>query len=667
MQVRSLSASLSALKKALLGTVFLAPVTAFAAGPPTCAQLATNPAYGLAGNSYITATASDNQGIASPQAAIVPATATNAAYCLVQFQYSSESGPAFGYAVGESQTIGIAVGLPLNSTDGGVPTNPGGYTWTALNGAWNGKVQNLGGGGNIGTVGSVTSATNYGWVGSASDGGHNAGPSGNGTVGNFGVIQATHQLDYGKIRDFASESQHQQYLWALSLAKQYYSRPATRNYWNSCSTGGRQGLVLAQNWGADFDGILAGAPVIYNNSLDLGHAWPALVNRDDVVGKGGAAITTAQYNTAVAHAIAACDVEGSDVVADGVVDDPRQCKYTAEGDQTILAAPAGTCTGANCLDSLQAAALDKIWDGPRNHLGKRIWNPWLKVMPVGGFIDVGPMIPDTQNAEYWDHKDLTYDVQNLYSSRALASANPFGEPAPIALEDEWMLSEGPGGPENLLAGADYQGIIDNVYSGPKHGKLIMWQGGADPDVFWQDSIHYYRAVATTFGSGRTDFAGLQSWFRYYHAPGVGHCGGGVGASPVQVTLPDGNAQIFDDLVKWVEDGIVPQSAGDYTHEGILATGPGTFGTRPICPWPTTAIYNGTGSTAVASNYHCGGNLEAYPPTAATNHVATICQEPVTVYDQATSDKLDYQALGITVGQCPSGGDDRHYAGGDNPQ
>ncbi len=139
--------TLLGLTAALMGSAALTPVTAFAAGPPTCAQLATNPAYGLAGNVNITQTASDNQGLVSPSAAIVPATSTNAAYCLVHFQFSSESGPAYGYAVGESQTIGIVIGLPLNSADGGTPHNPSGYSWTAVNGAWNGKVVNLGGGG----------------------------------------------------------------------------------------------------------------------------------------------------------------------------------------------------------------------------------------------------------------------------------------------------------------------------------------------------------------------------------------------------------------------------------------------------------------------------------------------------------------------------------------
>lgn len=626
------------LSAALLGSAAFTPVTASAATPVTCSQLAAL----LSANSYISQTPSDNEGKPSPTAAVVAATATNAAYCNVQFQFSAHSGPAFGYAVGESQTIDIGIGLPVNSVDGGT----GG-----IQGAWNGKIENLGGGGSIGSVGSTTSATNAHFVGSSTDGGHNSGPSGNGTHGNFGVIQATNQLDVGKVQDFVLESQHQQYVWALWLANKYYGHAASRNYWNGCSTGGRQGLALAGKFGYDFDGILAGAPVAYENDLDLAHTWPALVNRDDVVGAGHPAITTAQYNTAVAHAIAACDVEGTDTVTDGVVDDPRQCTYSVSADTTILAAPAGTCTGANCFDTVQAAAMDKIWDGPRNHDGRRMWHPWSKVM-TGGLIAVGPAIDTSQKEMYWDHHDLNYNTQNLYSTNALAAANPLGEPAPISIENEFLLSDGPTGPEQYQASDDYQGIISNVHNGAKNGKIIMWQGAADPMVFWQDGLRYYRAVATLYGGGTTDFSGLSTWLRYYHAPGVGHCGGGVGASPLTL-LPDGNSQIFEDLVNWVENGTVPQSAGDSTHLGILATGPGTFGTRPICPWPTTAIYNGTGSTAVAGNYTCGGNLDAYPPTAATNNVATICQSLITIYNQENSNSLDYKGMGITSAQCPN--------------
>jgi Tannase and feruloyl esterase len=659
---------LLALTAALMGSAVLPPVTASAAPTlPTCSQLATL----LAGNTFITQTASDNQGKASPTAVITPATATNAAYCNVQFQFSSQSGPTYGYAVGESQTIDIGIGLPLNATDGGTPSNPKGATWTAVNGAWNGKIENIGGGGDVGTVGSTTAATNGGYVGSSTDAGHNVAQTG--TVGNFGVIQATHQLDVGKLNDFTNGAIHQQYTWAKFLAQNYYGQPALRNYWSGCSTGGREGLGLAEEFGSDFDGIYAGAPANGYQEFWLGEAWPGLVNRDDVVGAGHPAITNTQFNTAVAHAIAACDVEGTDVVADGVIDDPRQCTYQAETDSTILAAPAGTCTGANCLDLVQAAAIDKIWDGPRNNFGQRIWHPWYKDTAMGsGEALVAPNVPvgtiNAGQAMVWDHRDTTFASANMYSTRALAAANPLGEPSPIAIEDEFVLADSAGGPEDIVRSAGqtaYQDLLDNFYTNCKNGpgncKLITWQGGADQFIFPADSIETYREVATLYGHGKTDFGqptsngkgtGMQTWWRYYHAPGVMHCGNGVGASPVSPTLQDGQTQIFDDLVKWVETGVPPQSAGDSTKLGVLGTSSNAaVGTRPVCPWPTTAIYTGTGSTTVASNYTCSGNLDAYPPTADTNNVATLCQGIHTVYGQEDKNKLDYDEQGVNPGEC----------------
>ena len=372
--------SLVALTSVLLSSAALTPVPASAAGPITCSQLVSL----LDANSYVTQTTSDNQGRVSPTASVVAATSTNAAYCQVHFQFSAKSGPAYGYAPGQSQTIGLSFGLPLSSVDGG--------TGGGVQGAWNGRVENIGGGGNAGTLGSTTAATNAHDVGSVDDGGHNTSATGSGTVGNFAVIQATHQLDFGEINDFTFESMHQQYVWALWLANKYYGMPAQRNYWSGCSTGGRQGLALAEMFGYDFDGIYAGAPAAYNTEFLLATGWPAIVNREDVVAAGDTALTLGQYNLANAHAIAACDVEGTDVVADGVIDDPRQCPYTASGDATLLSAPAGTCTaGANCVDVIQAAAIDKIWDGPRNHYGRRLWHPWQKGTPGGGgLFNIGP-------------------------------------------------------------------------------------------------------------------------------------------------------------------------------------------------------------------------------------------------------------------------------------
>src|SRR5688572_32234604 len=166
--------------------------------------------------------------------------------CEANFIYSSRGGPRHGYAVGQDQRIGLRVGFPLNSLDGGT----GG-----VEGAWNGKVRNIGGGGLQGGLSQVTAATNTGYVGSNTDSGH---PSSDNP--NFAVIQETHELNEGRLDDFLNESLRQQYRWALRLTQDYYGRRANRNYWDGCSTGGRQGLALALRHAEDFDGFLTGAP-----------------------------------------------------------------------------------------------------------------------------------------------------------------------------------------------------------------------------------------------------------------------------------------------------------------------------------------------------------------------------------------------------------------------
>jgi hypothetical protein len=236
-------------------------------------------------------------------------------------------------------------------------------------------------------------------------------------------------------------------------------------------------------------------------------------------------------------------------------------------------------------------------------------------------------------------------------------------PEPIALEDEFMLadcspSSAAGCPENYHRGTNWADLFKNFYTdcknGPGNCKFVTWQGVQDANIQWQENVATIREVATAFGGGTPNFTTLGNWFRYYHAPGVAHCGGGIGASPVAVTLKDGQSQVFDDMVSWVETGVPPHSAGDSTNMGILGTSTSSaIGTRPVCPWPTQAIYTGTGATNVATNYTWGGNLDAYPPNAGNNNVATVCTTLHTIYGQETSNGLDYAEQGVTAAQCPT--------------
>jgi Tannase and feruloyl esterase len=238
----------------------------------------------------------------------------------------------------------------------------------------------------------------------------------------------------------------------------------------------------------------------------------------------------------------------------------------------------------------------------------------------------------------YDHTDLNFSPSNLYVDKAAiaAAGNP---PNAITYEDEATLSSRTTG--------DYMGTQSPDLRAAKRrgGKIIMWQGAQDPAIRWRHSADYYRRVATFMGHGEANFTELQSWFRYYHAPGVAHCGGGTGPSPTTV-LPSGNSQLFEDLINWVEHDIPPSSAGPASNGGILATG-GSLNptrTRPICPWPTTAIYNGSGSTDVASSFHCGGNLDKNP--------VAVCQMLRAKYKHENQPGLDAEEIDLN-------GDDVH--------
>jgi feruloyl esterase len=135
----------------------LAASSGAAVALPSCADLATNPAYGLAGNAQVS----------NLTAAVQAQNGLNTPYCRVDFVFTGESGPSSGYLPGQSQRLTIRVGLPPNSVDMANPIATGAVPW-------NGKNRDLGGGGYAGAVGGVTSSTNLGYVGTSTDTGHSA-------------------------------------------------------------------------------------------------------------------------------------------------------------------------------------------------------------------------------------------------------------------------------------------------------------------------------------------------------------------------------------------------------------------------------------------------------------------------------------------------------------
>jgi hypothetical protein len=554
----------------------LAPRSATAA-PATCAALATDPANGLAGNS----------AIKSATSAIVPPSGPNAGYCQVKFLYGTNA----------NQNINVIVGLPLSAADGGSGR---------VQGAWNGRTQGLGGGGCAGIAAvnpPMLAAMNAGYVASGTDLGH---VGGNCEPG----VNPDGTYNFQFIQDFIRNAIKQQVLWSKRLAKSYYGMSIAYNYWNGCSTGGRQGYLLAQELGDELDGILANAPAIYWTRFQTAQMWGQIVMRDLV----GGPIAPAKLAQARASAIQACDA--ADGVTDGIIDDPRTCTFSATAN--ICGAPNAPAT--NCLTPSEAAAVDKIWDGPRNTKGRKIWfgldrgtNLVALNGPVPFFLGVIQF--------HWNEHDLTFDWQTVATGGY-----------PQVAQD---------GSRNI---ADVTDTFTPLDTFKRHGgKLLTFVGANDPLIHPRGVINYYREMASRYARHRhrrPDFENLQRFYRLFRAPGVDHCGGGAGPSPVDP---------FGALVKWVENGVPPQS--------LLAAGgtaaPPTGRTRPLCPYPQTAIYKGTGSIDDANNFHCGGDLEARK---------VVCNDVLTRYKHEVRGALDFSDTGLEPGDCRGHG---HHHGHDD--
>jgi hypothetical protein len=533
---------------AVLTASLLAAATAASAGP-ACEDLAASIPTSKAHSDKGRSSWKTLQSITS---VLVPPTGANAAYCRVDLKYHRE--------------INIRVGLPLGQADGGT----GG-----VQGAWNGKLRNLGGGGTVGTVGAVTAATNSGYVGSSTDGGHsNAFCAANGhpgcTPGGYGfVLDAANNLLWWQLEDFAYVSVIEQVRWAKRLAEFYYDMQPARNYWDGCSTGGRQGMEMAQRFGDEFDGILAGVPAINFSRFQTGSLWIGTVLNDYF---GTAGLSTAKINAANAAAVAACDM--NDGIMDNIISEPRRCTFSAH---------ALRCTGsagepATCLSMQEADAIDRVWDGARNQAGQRLWGgpmrgtSWttLAAGPSGvlnqpASIPYGFVRAVVEENPDWSYTSLTianfgtqFQKQDVKVAQ-LAADNP---------------------------------VLDKLRS--RGGKLLTWHGGNDPLILPFGSWEYWGRVFDQYGGpGNTG-----NFFRAFFFPGVGHCGGGAAPQP---------PNLFEVLVNWVENGVAPDHlVGTQNLVG------GATRTRKICKYPDEAVYGGSGSTNDHDSFRCAVN-EQVPP------------------------------------------------------
>jgi Tannase and feruloyl esterase len=353
-----------------------------------------------------------------------------------------------------------------------------------------------------------------------------------------------------KIRDWGDRAVHVMAETARLIVRSYYGRFAAHAYFTGCSTGGHQALTEAQRYPADYDGIVAGDPGNNRVRLNIGFLWSWLAVHK------GAEFPASKLPLITAAAIAACD--SLDGVKDGLIADPRACPF----DPAAL-----LCKGADdgkCLTEPQAAAVRAVYAGAHNpRTGERLFAGWPRGSESGwGGYFVGQREPARLDFwRYWVFHDPAWDFRSFDFDRDAAYA------------DEKMSI--------LVANNPDLGAFAR-----RNGKLLLYHGLADPVAPPEDTIRYFEDVAHAMG-GPEKTAGF---IRLFLAPGMGHCRGGPG--------PD-TFDALGALDKWVTEGAAPDRIiASHAKDGAVDR------TRPLCPYPLVARWNGSGSIDDAAAFTC---------------------------------------------------------------
>ena len=403
---------------------------------------------------------------------------------------------------------------------------------------WNGKFQAVGNGGFAGTIsyGAMALALREGYATVSTDTGHKGGNA------LFGIGHPE------KIVDYAYRSVHEMTVKSKSLIRGFYGKGPRLSYWNGCSTGGRQGLMEAQRYPEDYDGIIAGAAANYHSHLhasDMAIAVPILKNPEMNV----SAAKLKMLHTAVMNA---CDK--LDGVKDGIITDPEECHF----DPATLLCKDGD--SVNCLTRPQLDAVESVYSPVKFSSGDIIfpgkapgsetsWMMFNSRQPSP--VSMGTFILTYQDAD-WDWKTFDKDRDTRLADEKTGFIN--------AIDPD------------LRAFRDHG------------GKLILYHGWNDAGISPYNTINYYNSVLSFMGPGQKD------WIRLFMVPGMGHCRGG--------NCPD-QANYIGAMERWREAGTAPDRINAYRVNDNRVDM-----TRPLCPYPEVAVYTGTGSTNDAENFIC---------------------------------------------------------------
>jgi hypothetical protein len=458
----------------------------------------------------------------------LPAAASLPAYCRIDATID----PRIGVG-GKSYGIGFAVALPAN---------------------WNGGFLFQGGGGLNGSVARPlgaqaagdTPALARGFAVVTTDSGHKG-----------AVFDGSFMSDQQAALDFAYIAVGRVTQVAKAIVAEYYGRVAAHSYFDGCSTGGREAMLVTQRYPTYFDGVIAGDPAMRTGYSNLADAWITValnqIAPKDDAGKpqSGRVFSDSDKTLIVNSILGQCDA--ADGLKDGMIFN-ASCHFNP----AVLACKAAKAEG--CLSSAQIAAINKGFAGPKNSRGVPVYPgfPFDTGIAAGGQGVIPGLLNPGPSPVGGPNLSLQMDVDE---AAAAIAANP------------------------RTALTDTVSTDLSTFSG-HGGKLIFYHGLSDPWFSPLDTLDYYRRLGN-----------VSDWSRVFLVPGMGHCQGGA------ATLDRFDA--LTAMVDWVEKGVAP--------DAITATGKSFPGrSRPLCAYPKYARYKGEGDPEDAKNFECTEPRPGHP-------------------------------------------------------
>jgi len=424
---------------------------------------------------------------------------------------------------------------------------------------WNGRLLFQGGGGlngvllpAVGRVAGFPSALERGFAVVSTDGGHQGR---NNIDSRFGADQQA-KLDFGY--QAVERATHE----AKSLLDVFYGRQPDHSYFVGCSTGGREAMLAAQRLPLEFDGVVSGNASWNLTRVAINQVWSLQqVHRiapRDAKGKPeySKTYTDAQLSAVSDAVLKRCDA--LDGLKDGMINDTKACHFSP---RELVCGRKGAPAADSCLATQQADVLEKIFAGARNSRGQSLY---------GSFpYDTGIALPAWRSMHLGNGSGLPANATlgaDTLRNFSVTPIDPRLDPLRFDFDRDVERTA------ETAAINDANGTEHSSFAG-RGGKLLVYHGLSDQAMSTGSLVNWYERLTPRQPQGP------QAWARLFLVPGMTHCGGGRSTDQFDVL------SVIQD---WVERGQVP--------DRIVAKGAAFPGrTRPLCPYPQVARYDGGNS------------------------------------------------------------------------